>query len=173
MEEKTVQRLIATETVEPVKRLNRSSGAAYIACIALIIGAIALANLFESRWQIPRYFVQPPLYALLVVVGMLVYRRHYVAFRYTLTDQTLAIERLAGDSQKAMTAVLLSDIDEISEGNTARFGLFTVNAFVFRTNPCVTVRAVDGRQKETIVLSPGEAFLEQLTAQWQASIANR
>ena len=114
MEENDVINLIAMETAEPKRKLNRSAGAIYAVLIALILGVIMLANFLYMKWQIPRFAVQPALYAAIAICGVIVYRRNYISFRYTLTDRMLAIEKIAGNREQTMIAVSLEDIRSIA-----------------------------------------------------------
>ena len=113
MEENTVQTLVAFEIAQPRKRLNRSAGAVYFLLTVLVLAVISVANFAATHWQIPREWVQLPLYAILIAASILVYRRHYVCYRYTLTDQTFAVDRIAGNRERTMAAIDLSEIDDI------------------------------------------------------------
>ena len=167
MGEITVQILVAMETSEPKKRLNRSVGALYVVLMALILAVISTANLLYAKWQVPRFLVQPPLYALIAIGSLVVYRRHYVSFRYTLTDQTLAVERLTDRNEKAVVSLFLKDISAIGSCLVKPSGRRAIYAS-FRPKKSST--AICARlEKEEIVLwiSPGEAVLQKMIAQWK------
>lgn len=170
MEENTVQAFIATETARPPNRLNRSIGALYIILMALILAVISAANLLDTRWQIPRYLVQPFFYVLIAIVSVYIYRRHYVCFRYTLTDQTLLIERLAGGSERMVAAVLLTDIMAIETSEREkRFFQHAINASILSRKDSTLLHVGRGTGEVMIWISPSEIFLRQLKTQRQVS----
>lgn len=168
MEENTVQTLVAFEIAQPQKRLNRSAGAVYFLLTALVLAVISAANFAATHWQIPREWVQLPLYAILIAASILVYRRHYVCYRYTLTDQTFAVDRIAGNRERTIAAIDLSEIDGTpADHEGGRTATRTVYASVLpkRKSARLTAR-LDGR--ETILyISPSEDFFTTLQAQLQ------
>ena len=168
MEENTVQTLVAMEISAPARKLNRSQGALYLALTALILAVISIANVLYARWQIPRYFVQPPLYALIAAVCAYIYQRHYVSFRYTLTDQTFAVERVAGNTDRALAAVLLTDIESIDAPRRDLPGkTHVLRASVRTARESTLVFSRLGEDETAILISPSEEFLQKLKAQWQ------
>lgn len=168
MEENTVQTLVAMEISEPARKLKRSQGALYLALTALILAVISIANVLYARWQIPRYFVQPPLYALIAAACAYVYRRHYISFRYTLTDQTFAVERVAGNSDRALAAMLLADIESIDAPHRALPGRTRVlRASVRKARESKVVFSRMGEDETAILISPSEEFFLKLKTQWQ------
>lgn len=168
MEESDVLTLIAMETAEPKRKLNRSAGAVYVVLIALIVGTIALANLLYTRWQIPRYAVQPPIYALTAIFGIYAYRRHYLSYRYTLTDRMFAIERIAGGGERTIAAATLDEIADIVpyRHDIRRKGMISASVLPRRKSTMVIIKEENGRER-AYCISPGEAFLMKLTAQWR------
>ena len=168
MEENTVQTLVAFEIAQPRKRLNRSTGAVYLLLTALVLAIISAANLAATHWQIPREWVQLPLYAILIAAGIWVYRRHYVCYRYTLTDQTLAVDRIAGNRERTMAAIDLSEIDDIfgdSEGGKPTMHAIYASVLPKRKSARLTAR-LDGRET-VLYISPSEDFFTTLQAQLQ------
>lgn len=117
MDENIIVNLLAMETDAPKRRITRSVGAIYVALIALMIGCISIGNLLYERWQIPRYLTQPILYILIALCGYYLYRRHYIRYRYTLTNEMLAIEQIGGSQERTIAAIMLGDIRTIGVGN--------------------------------------------------------
>jgi hypothetical protein len=168
MEENSVISLIAMETAEPKHKLNRSAGAIYVMLLALILGAISLTNLLESRWQVPRNLAQPALYAALAICGWLIYRRNYISYRYTLTDRVFAIEQIAGNRERTILAAPLSEIRGIYEFNGAAANRpKTINASVLPRRKSVFVEWRENGTGIAFKISPSESFLQKLTAQWR------
>lgn len=167
MEENDVLTLIAMETAEPKRKLIRSAGAVYVVLIALIIGTISLANLLYARWQIPRYVVQPPIYVLIAICGVYAYQKHYLSYRYTLTDRMFAIERIAGSGERTMVAISLYEITNIApyERGNAQEGIR--NASVLPRWRSVLILLEENGRESAYRISPSEEFLEQLNAQWR------
>jgi hypothetical protein len=174
MEENAVINLIAMETAEPKRKLNRSPGAIYAVLIALILGVITLANLLYARWQIPRFAVQPALYAAIAICGVIVYQRNYISFRYTLTDRMLAIERIAGYRERTLIAVSLRDIQAIL---SSRQGLYTkhrtYNASKTARSKSIAVVLIENGIETAWRISPSDDFLQKLTAQWRQARAQK
>ncbi len=168
MEENTVQTLVAFEIAQPRKRLNRSAGAVYFLLTALVLAVISAANFAATHWQIPREWVQLPLYAVLMIASILVYRRHYVCYRYTLTDQTFAVDRIAGNREQTMAAIDLSEIDGIfadHEGDKPATQAIYASVLPKRKSVRLTAR-LDGRET-VLYISPSEDFFTTLQAQLQ------
>ncbi|MEA5048791.1 MAG: hypothetical protein VB034_09315 [Eubacteriales bacterium] len=168
MGEETVQILVAMETAEPKKRLNRSAGAIYVVLTALILAVISAANLLYAKWQVPRFLVQPPLYVLITIGALLIYRRHYVSFRYTLTDQTFAVERLTDGNEKAVVSLLLKDVAEIGTHPGKTFGRRVIFASFRPKKDSTAIRARLGEEEVVLWISPGETFLRKMVIQWQS-----
>lgn len=174
MEENAVITLIAMETAEPKRKLTRSAGALYVVLIVLILGVISLANLLYARWQIPRMIVQPALYLVIALCGAYLYRFHTISFRYTLTDQMLAIERITRKHEQTIAAVFL---DEISEIGANRPAVWRVNhdksASILLRRKSILIIIPEHGQDVLYSISPSEEFLEKLTAQWQTAKAQK
>lgn len=166
MEENTVQTLVAFEVAQPRKRLNRSAGAVYFMLTALVLAAISAANFAATNWQIPREWVQLPLYAMLIAAGILIYRRHYVCYRYTLTDQTFAVDRIAGNTERTIAAIDLRQIDGIcADHEDRKTGTRTIYASVLPKRKSVRLTArLDGLET-VLYISPSEDFYTTLQAQ--------
>ena len=113
MDENTVVNLLAIETAVPKRRIARSAGAVYLALIVLMLGCISVGNLLYASWQIPRYITQPILYAMIAICGVFLYRRHFICFRYTLTDEQFAIEQTGGSREKTIAVIMISEIQKI------------------------------------------------------------
>ena len=168
MEENTVQTLVAFEIAQPQKRLNRSAGAVYFLLTALVLAVISAANFAATHWQIPREWVQLPLYAILIIASIFVYRRHYVCYRYTLTDQTFAVDRIAGNRERTMAAIDLSKIDDIRgdyEGGKPATHAIYASVLPKRKSARLTAR-LDGRET-VLYISPSDDFFTTLQAQLQ------
>ena len=168
MEENTVQTLVAFEISQPQKRLSRSAGAAYFLLTALVVAVISAANFAAAHWQIPREWVQLPLYATLIAAGIFIYRRHYVCYRYTLTDQTFAVDRIAGNTERAIAALDLHEMHAIQvEHEASKAAGRTINASVLPKRKSVRLTAFLDGQETILYISPSEDFYTTLQAQLQ------
>ena len=170
MDESNIVDLIAMETVAPKRRIIRSAGAIYIALILLTIGSISLGNLLYDRLSISRYITQPILYALFTVSGYIVYKRCFICFRYTLTNEELAIERI-GNTEKTIAAIPLYNIMLIRKtsverrlaGRTVHAALPTVK------NRIHLIARIDGKVI-CYIIGPSDAFAQQLETAWQKAM---
>lgn len=168
MEEDTVQTLVAFEISQPAKKLNRSAGALLFLLAALVLFIILAANLLSTALEIPRETIQLPLYALLLAASCFVYRRHYVCYRYTLTNQTFAVDRISGNKERALFAVLLRDMALVQPGNTTRVRVkHVVHASVLSERRSIRMNATLDGHKTVFYLSPSKEFYATLQAQVQ------
>lgn len=170
MEENSVINLIAMETAEPKHKLNRSAGAIYVALIALIIGAISLANLLDEHWQISRLIVQPALYAAIAICSWIVYRRHYISYRYTLTDRMFAIDRISGNRERTILAVPLTEINWISVFKRGAMNQKHIhNASILPRQKSIYIEYRENEAETIYRISPSDEFFEKLTAYWRTA----
>jgi hypothetical protein len=174
MEEKDILSLVAMETAEPKWKITRSAGAVYIILIALMIGTISPANLLYARWQIPRYAVQPSIYALIAICGFYIYKRHTISYRYTLTDRIFAIERITANKERTIAAASLEDID-IAEDSTRAHGAVTrgVHASTMPRRLSKTIYIEEKGTRTAYRISPSEELLKKLAEQIRIVKAKR
>jgi len=169
MEENAVVNLLAIETATPKWRIARSAGAVYIMLIALIIGCISIGNLLYASWQIPRHITQPILYALIAVSCVLLYRRHYICYRYTLTDNVLALEETGGRIEKTLAVISLQDIHAINmNAKEIKINGNLIRASLAPKETQTIIEAVHIGGKTTYTISASEEFVNKLTAQWKS-----
>lgn len=170
MDESNIVDLIAMETVAPKRRIIRSAGAIYIALILLTIASISLGNLLYDRLSISRYITQPILYALFTVCGYIVYKRCFICFRYTLTNEELAIERI-GNTEKTIAAIPLYNIMLIRKTSVERWlAGRTVHAALPPMQNAIRIQARMGEEDVCYIISPSDAFLSQLQIAWQKAM---
>ncbi len=168
MEEDTVQTLVAFEISQPAKKLNRSAGALLFLLIALVLFIILAANLLSTALEIPRETIQLPLYALLLAASYFVYLRHFVCYRYTLTNQTFAVDRISGNKERALFAILLSDMEVVLPDDETRVrSKHVIYASVFPKRRSIRMNATLDGHKTVFFLSPSEEFYATLQAQVQ------
>ena len=167
MDKNPVVTLIAIENAAPKRRISRSAGAVYLMLIALMIGCISIGNLLYLHWQIPRVITQPALYALIAGCGVYLYRRHYLRYRYTLTNEMFSIERIGLNGEKMLAAVSIADIRHIDRKKTKRATGRIIRASLPPTKaaPWISAR-IDGAEY-LLQVGVSESFLEKLIAQWQ------
>ena len=167
--------LIKMETAEPKRKLNFSVGAVYVILIILMIVGISLTNLVVDRWAISRILVQAGVYICLALAAGYVYRVHYISFRYTLTNQMLAIEQIAGNRIKTVATIPLQDISEIGAvKSTEQYAPKIMNAshFAKAESTWITVLEQD-KQNVCYRVSISQAFREQLARQWDIAKAQK
>lgn len=174
MGENDVQNLICMENAAPKPRLIRSAGALYVVLLLLAIGSIAAANALEEHLRIPREYSQIAFYALLLGLGLYIYRFRLTAFRYTLTDLYFSIDRLTGRSEKSEERLPLSDITYIGvftpdEGFGIRRGAIR-NRSILPVKKSTAIRYRENGEERILLISPGEEMLEKLTAQWENAV---
>lgn len=167
MDENTVVNLLAIETVTPKWRIARSAGAVYIMLIALMIACISIGNLLYESFQISRHITQPILYALIAICGVYLYRKHYICYRYTLTDELLAIEEVGGKAEKTIAVIELVDIRAISayESKGKTSGRIIHASLPPRSAQTLVEASLDGKNI-SLTISASEEFVNKLTAQW-------
>ena len=167
MEETTVINLIAIETVSPKWRMTRSAGAVYAALIVLIIGCISVGNLLYERFSISRHITQPILYAGIAIVGYYIYRRHYLRYRYTLTNEMLAIEQLGGRGERTLVAIDLADIRQISrEKDERNKKARIIRASLPPQKNTTWIQAIIDGEEMRYAISASDDFLAKLTEHW-------
>lgn len=174
MDENAVVNLRAMETATPKWRIARSAGAVYVMLIVLMICCISIANLLYTNWQIPRQITQPTLYILIAICGFFLYRRHYICYRYTLTDDLFAIERVGGNAEKTTAVIAIEDIQAIFPfAEKKNISGKMVHAFLppKETHTFVKVKNISG--EITYSISASAEFIHQLTAQWQSVIRSQ
>ena len=174
MKESSVINLIAMENAEPKHRLNRSAGAIYVVLLTAIVGTISLANLLEERWQIPRMIVQPALYAAIAICVWIVYRRYDISYRYTLTDRIFAIDRISGNRERTMIAVLLTEITGISGfQRETTIGRRIHKASILSRRKSIFIECRVNGAETIFRISPSKEFCEKLAAQWRTAGAQK
>jgi hypothetical protein len=169
MDENAVVNLRAMETAKPKWRIARSAGAVYVMLIALMIGCISIANLLYANWQIPRQITQPALYVLIAICGFYLYRRHYICYRYTLTDDLFAIERVGGKVEKTIAVIAIEDIQAITQNTEKKMNAakMIVASFPPKDRQTCILTMQNGR-KTVYTISASEEFVNKLTAQWKS-----
>ncbi len=172
MDEYAIVNLLAIETAAPKLRIARSAGAVHVTLIALVIGCISLGNLLYANWLISRYFSQPALYGLIAICFVILYRRHYVCFRYTLTNEQLGVEQIGGSGEKTLAAVELIEIRSIGNHTGKRnFRRRHVRASLPPQKNATWISAmVDGKEID-LTISASEEFVMKLTEQWRIATA--
>ena len=169
-----VQTLLAMETVEPSRRLVRSSGALYTVLLLLVFGAMAAANALNTRFEIPRLAAEIPLYALIALYGWYAHEFDLTSYRYTLTDRVLAAERIVGGRERGGAAVELADILAILPAADARTERIRKERWSVQPVRASTALRIKSDAGERIwLISPSAEFLEQLTTQQAAVTARR
>ena len=168
MDENAMVNLLAIETAKPKRRMIRSSGAVYLALLVLMIGCISVGNLLYASFQIPRHVTQPVLYAMIAICGVILYRRHFICFRYTLTDEQFAIEQIGGNREKTIAAMMICDIQRIISRNEAQHmsGKKVDTSLPPKKNAtwiCATVDGVETAYR----ISASEAFLTIMRQQME------
>lgn len=168
--------LIKMETAEPKRKLNFSVGAVYVILIILMIVGISLTNLVVDRWGISRILVQAGVYICLALVAGYVYRVYYISFRYTLTNQMLAIEQIAGNRIKTVATIPLQDISEIGavKSTEQQFTRRTINASHFSKMESTWITVLE-QDKQNVCYRVGisQAFREELARQWDIAKAQK
>lgn len=165
-----IERHVALEKAVPKRRIVRSDGALYVLLLASVVLIIMAGNVLSSLWSIPRLPVQVALYAILLVIGYVVYRRCIVTFRYALTDRMLAVDRIVGRKERSEENVHLLDIVAIHPLQQARGALGKCRGLYVNSKRdalAVTVQAAGKRY--TILMSPSEEFAGKLMAQWKTA----
>lgn len=168
MDENTIIELLAIETAAPKRRFARPKGAVYIALIAIMIACISVGNLLYETRQIPRYVTQSVLYVLVALAGLYVYRRHYICYRYTLTDEVFAIERIDGSKGRTIAVIPIRNITAIYDGGTYLLTRTSItHASLPPLNQTTLVAAVTDGKDAAYRVSISNDFLGQLRGAMQ------
>lgn len=171
MEESALINLLDIETAKPKRQITRSVGAIYIALIVLIIGCISIGNLLYQHYQIPRFLTQPVLYCIIAICGYYLYKRHYICFRYTLTDELFVIEQTGGNKEKTIAVIQLCEIKRIDSAETAnktRGKLIHTSLPPRKDATYITINATDREMIYTI--SATVEMVGKLKEAWKAAI---
>lgn len=164
MEENAFVNLLAMETAAPKWRITRSAGAIYLALIISVIGIISLGNMLYQYWQIPRLITQPILYSMTVACAFFLHQRHFICFRYTLTDEMLAIEQIGGNQEKTIAAIQLSAIKEIQTTNKKKQDrIKTVDASLPPKNETTWILTNDQNIETIFIIRATSDFVALLT----------
>ena len=168
MDENAVITLIAMETIAPKRKVTRSAGAIYIILIVLIIGCMSAGNLLYDLLGIPRYVTQPILYAGIAFAGYFIYRRNYLRYRYTLTDDMLALEQIGGSEERTIAAIDLAHINNIHQNKLKQknAGKAVYANLPPRKNITWVLVSEDGKETR-YAISASDEFIGKLNEQWQ------
>jgi hypothetical protein len=168
MEEYPVENLVCSEKVMPKRRFLRSDGALYVVLLICVFAIILTGNALSAAWDLPRFYVQVTLYAILICIGYVVYRKCLLAFRYALTDRMLCVDRLVGKKEKFDECVHLSDITSIRPmgAETSDPGKYRA-LYTGSRKQAMAVTACTAGRKTTLLISPSEEFAGKLMEQWK------
>ena len=167
MENTVVETYLASDTAAPKRSFLRSDGALYVVLLAAVIGIIMLGNFLSALWELPRFYVQLTLYALLIALGYAVYRCCLVSFRYVLTDRMLSVSRVVGKKVRPEANLHLSDIVSIRPlSPDTETEKRIVLSPVGKGDRIAVTCSVAGTRR-TLILAPSEAFYDALIAQWR------
>lgn len=161
VEERAIEDFICMEKVAPKRGAIRSHGVLYALLLAAVLFAMALGNALTKRFAWPRAAVQLPLYAMVLLLGVYLYRVRMVSYRYTLTNRTLTIERYVGTHLHARVPVPLAELEAMAQDHKPR-GARVADYGLRRGNGCV-LTLTDGRR---LVIDPTEEFIGKLRQQW-------
>lgn len=167
MEELRVQRYIRTDQADSKRRWIHSEGALAALLLCGALGVIVAGNALSVRLDVPRAYLQLPLYAALALLGWAAYRRCLTSFRYTLTDCELIVERVVGWRVRPGECAALSEIERIvpfAKLDRPVGGLRKLSARRKRDSLAIVMYAE--RRARVLLISPGEEFIEELMAQW-------
>lgn len=167
--EHRVEHHICMEKSEPRRSFIRSDGLLYVLLLVGVVSIIVLGTTLSERYGWPRAYTQIALYAILIAIGIAVYRVRLMSFRYSLTDRMLTVDRIVGKKERAEAHVHLSDICRIrpcaalSEGEGGRPLKLCHGNRAAAT--AVTYRV--GGEERTLLLGLSEEMKERLIAQWK------
>lgn len=170
--EHQVEDFVFSETAAPKRRVLRTDGALYLALLAAVIVVIMLGYRLSAAWALPRFYVQLALYAVLLGLGYLAYRKCLVSFRYTLTDRMLRVERVVGKKARPDAHIHLLDILSVrpySELNEDVAGKLETACVGGRRDALAVTYDLAGK-KHTILLSLSEENRRKLVQQWKNAI---
>ena len=168
MEQVKVERFVAMEVSAPKRRFVRSDAALYVLMLVAVLGVITAANALSARFNWPRLIVQVTLYVVLLALGYVVYRKFLMAYRYTLTERMLSVDRIVGKKERSESSVHLSDITAIRPYAERRGEAGKLRSlFMGKRADTLAVTVVAAGSRETLLLSPSADFCGKLIAQWK------
>ena len=100
--------LIATETAFPRAGRIGSRGALYALLLVSAAAVYAARQAFGAKLPFSPLYLQIPAYLLLAGLAAWQVRARLTAFRYTLTDEALLVERLGGGGSRLLARIPLS-----------------------------------------------------------------
>ena len=105
---------------------------------------------------------------MIAVVAYYIYRRHFLRYRYTLTNDMLAIEQIGGKEEKILAAISLSDITQIqrSDDKHKRKGKIIRASLPPYKNAIKVITMID-EEAIPYEISASEEFSAKLIEQWK------
>ncbi len=164
-----VETLVHMERAEPKRHILASGGALYAVLLASVILAIVVGNDISGRFLLPREYLQPGLYAVLLVAGYLFYRFRLLSYRYTLTDRTLGADRILGGRECKRVRVALLDILEIRPFSDRTRALPIRPAALYRgkRRDAIYILYRQDGALGALLLSPSDTLKGKLLEQWK------
>ena len=154
--------IVYSERNAPKRAIVRSDGALYVLLLLFVFGAIALSHVLAKRFGINRLYVQLGLYAILLIVGYVIYQLRLVDYLYELTESELIVTQAVGSKQKRLAAVPFDAIEEIGayRETDAKPAPCT-----YRGNKSQTTAVwyTEAGQKHVLLLNASDALKEKLT----------
>lgn len=160
---------ICMEKAEPRRRFIRSDGVLYVLLLAAVVVIIMAGYRLSAAWNLPRALVQLTLYALLVGLGYLVYRKCLLTFRYTLTDRMLRVDQLVGKKEKPCEAVHLSDIVSVKADGAGEETGKLRSLYQGSRKEALAVTVQERTRRITLLISPSEGFRKKFIEQWKTA----
>lgn len=165
--ESSVQNLIKMERSEPKRRIAASPGALYATVLVGVIAVIMLSYDLAARFSFPRAYVQLALYALLIALSYCIYRFRLLAYRYTLTDRMLSVDRIVGTKERFEAQLHISDITSVRPADKK---LPRGVRQLFAPGGGITIVSyTEAGAEKALALSLSDDFIKELLSQWKKS----
>ena len=153
---------------ERIKRKSLSVPAGILTIVGLLIGIVLLAMIMyviadalDSKFQLPKIYMQYVEYALFILIGVLIIRHWLTEYEYVLVDDTLTVDRYIGKRPRTLLNIKLADITKMGSAVSFSGKKQRLTLKSKRRGVVYIVYKKDGEEK-CVYLSPGEQLLGEI-----------
>ncbi len=126
----------------------------------LLLALAAAANYINARWKIN---LSIPAFFLYVIIGVFVFRKMVVEYRYTLESNRFIIEQLSGARSKKLLDIRVSDINaffELKDGVKAQGR--RLKMYTGEPKGLYALHIEQEEKPMCVVVKPSEVLVEKL-----------
>ena len=160
-----------TEFAEPVRKVFRSD---WMVLAAALFGAgfiILIVSYLGTLIGLPGLVSQIVSYALLLLFGLLIYKKALVRFSYRLTERMFVVTHVVGKKERAEAQTHLTAITKIRPYSALGQdeGGKRMRLYLGKKEDSTAISYRVGGQERTMLVSISAAMKERLLAQWKSA----